>query len=79
MKNNEMTIKNWIEFFIDNNDLKYLGIDLARNNKEISEEWIHAQLNRYKNQGFGHLAVIQKSTGYFIGMGGGTSRIERKK
>ncbi len=63
-------IPSWIEFFIDNNRLKYLGMDLHKSKETLSEEWIKAQLNRYKNQGLGHLAVELKENGDFIGMGG---------
>lgn len=66
----EKDIPSWIEFFIDNNRLKYLGIDLHKSKETLAEEWIKTQLNRYENQGLGHLAVEHKENGNFIGMGG---------
>ena len=63
-------IPSWIEFFINNDRLKYLGMDLQKSKETLSEEWINAQLNRYKNQGLGHLAIVLKDSGDFIGMGG---------
>jgi len=53
----EEDIPTWIEFFIDNDRLQYLGMDLQKSKETLAEEWIKAQLNRYENQGLGHLAV----------------------
>lgn len=66
----EEDIPNWIEFFDNNDRLAYLGFDLKKNKETLAEEWINVQLNRYKNQDFGHLAVELKDGGDFIGMGG---------
>lgn len=66
----EEDISSWVEFFIDNDRLQYLGIDLQKSKEILAEEWIKAQLIRYKNQGLGHLAVELKKSGNFIGMGG---------
>jgi len=66
----EEDIPSWIEFFIDNDRLQYLGMDLQKSKETLAEEWIKAQLNRYENQGLGHLAVELKDSGDFIGMGG---------
>ena len=66
----ENDIDSWTEFFENNDRLIFLGIDLTRDSKTIATEWIMKQLERYRNQGLGHLAVIEKSTGDFIGMGG---------
>lgn len=63
-------IDSWTEFFENNDRLIFLGIDLTRDSNTIATEWIMKQLERYRNQGLGHLAVIEKSTGDFIGMGG---------
>ena len=37
---------------------------------ELAEGWITKQLERYEDEGLGHLAVIEKNSGEFIGMGG---------
>ena len=63
-------IPSWVEFFVGNDRLKYLGFDLQKSKEILAEEWIKAQLNRYENQGLGHLAVELKDNGGFIGMGG---------
>ena len=63
-------IKSWIEFFVDNDRLHFLGMDLSKNKQELATEWINAQLTRYEKQEFGHLAVEIKETNEFIGMGG---------
>lgn len=69
-KLNEHDIPSWVEFFIDNDSLDYLGMDLNHSNEFLAEEWIQFQLKRYENQGMGHLAIELKETGEFIGMGG---------
>lgn len=63
-------IPGWMEFFIDNNRLQYLGLDLQKSKETLGEEWIKTQLSRYDNNGLGHLAVELKGNGDFIGMGG---------
>ena len=63
-------IPSWIEFFVDNNRLQYLGMDLEKSKETLAKEWINAQLVRYEKQGLGHLAVELKANGQFIGMGG---------
>lgn len=63
-------IPNWIKFFINNDRLKYLGIDLQKSKETLAKEWINGQFIRYKNQGLGHLAIVLKDSGDFIGMGG---------
>lgn len=60
----------WIPFFHNNDRLNYLGIDTSKSHEELAEMWIKKQLERYDNEGFGHLAVELKTTGEFIGMGG---------
>ncbi|RTY88550.1 GNAT family N-acetyltransferase [Flavobacterium sp. GT3R68] len=60
----------WTAFFINNNRIKFLGIDITKAPVVLATEWIQRQLERYETQGLGHLAVIEKQTGIFIGMGG---------
>lgn len=66
----ENDIDSWIEFFTGNDRLAFLGIDVSKDDRQLATEWILKQLERYETDGFGHLAVIEKSTGVFIGMGG---------
>lgn len=65
----------WETFFDNNPRIDFLGIDTAKPNAELAEEWINAQFNRYEKQGFGHLAAIEKTTGKFVGMGGILPRV----
>ena len=66
----ENDIGSWLEFFTGNDRLAFLGIDVNKDYRQLATEWILKQLERYKSDGFGHLAVIEKSSGAFIGMGG---------
>lgn len=66
----EKDIDNWADFFDNNDRLHFLGIDLTKDSKTLATEWIYKQLERYEEQGLGHLAVVEKVSGSFIGMGG---------
>ncbi len=66
----ENDIESWLEFFNGNERLAFLGIDVTKDYLKLATEWISKQLERYQTDGFGHLAVIEKSSGAFIGMGG---------
>lgn len=63
-------IESWVEFFENNDRLHFLGIDLSKTHRDLATEWINKQLERYELQGLGFLALIEKSTGNFIGMTG---------
>lgn len=63
-------IHDWSTFFNDNDRLDFLGIDSSKDAQTLATEWIDKQLERYENDGLGHLAVIEKKSGEFIGMGG---------
>lgn len=64
-------IPSWVEFFVDNDRLHFLGIrDWSKSKEVLAENWVLAQLDRYEKQGLGHLAVEVKESGEFIGMGG---------
>jgi len=60
----------WTTFFIDNDHLKYLGIDLTLSPETHATDWIEKQFTRYKKSGLGHLAIELKQTNEFIGVGG---------
>jgi RimJ/RimL family protein N-acetyltransferase len=60
----------WADFFVDNDRLHFFDFDLRKSKEELAEKWITVQLERYKTNGFGHLAVELKSTGALIAMGG---------
>lgn len=63
-------IPSWIDFFKNNDSLHFVGVDLSKSHAELSEAWIRKQLNRYKEQGLGMLAVIEKESGELIGLTG---------
>ena len=63
-------IPTWTEFFVDNDRLKFLGIDVTKDSQTLATEWIQSQLKRYENQGLGFLALIEKETNNFIGLAG---------
>lgn len=52
----EKDVATWVEFFIDNNRLHYLGIDVHKSKEALAEEWVNTQLNRYREEGLGLLA-----------------------
>ena len=66
----------WVEFFHENPYTHFVGVDPSKNETplDISKEWIKRQLERYEKDGYGMLAVIEKSSGDFIGMTGIISR-----
>lgn len=66
----EADIPSWLEFFEDNDRLHFNGLDLSKSYEELADGWIRKQFERYEEQGFGHLAVIEKTSGIFIGMTG---------
>lgn len=72
-------IASWVEFFVDNDRLAFLGMDLSKDKEQLASEWIKAQLKRYEEQGLGHLAVEIKETKEFIGMGGILPRVLENK
>jgi RimJ/RimL family protein N-acetyltransferase len=63
-------IPKWRPFFDNNESLPYLGIDLSKSFDVIAREWIEIQFPRYEETGIGHLAIIEKATNTFIGVGG---------
>lgn len=71
----EADIPSWLEFFEDNDRLHFNGLDLSKSHEELADGWIRKQFERYEEQGLGHLAVIEKSSGKFIGMVGILPRI----
>jgi RimJ/RimL family protein N-acetyltransferase len=66
----ESDIPLWTEFFIDNNLLHFLGLDMSKSHLELATGWITRQFQRYEEEGLGHLAVIEKASGKLIGMTG---------
>lgn len=71
----ENDITAWTEFFIKNENLKFLGIDLEKSPETLATNWIQKQLERYETSGLGHLAVETFHNSEFIGVGGILPRI----
>lgn len=60
----------WMPFFNQQDYHRFLGQDISKPAQERAEVWIQRQIQR-KNEGtFGQLAVIEKCSGEFIGVGG---------
>lgn len=69
----KLTIKDipmWHSFFENNDRLHFLGINSDKSDETNAKEWIEKQIERYENDQFGLLAVIEKKTSEFIGMSG---------
>lgn len=63
-------IESWVSFFENNEKLPYVGVDLNKDARTLATEWINMQLKRYKEQDLGHLAVVEKASGDFMGTAG---------
>jgi ribosomal-protein-alanine N-acetyltransferase len=66
----EKDIDTWAEFFVDNPNARFIGLDLSLPKHELAKIWIDKQLKHYSDNQFGQLAAIEKSSGKFIGLGG---------
>lgn len=63
--------KNWAPFFIDNPAQRFVGADqFTFPPEEKAKNWLSKQIERQQEGKYGQLAVIEKSTGKFIGVGG---------
>ncbi|MFK7785975.1 MAG: GNAT family N-acetyltransferase [Crocinitomicaceae bacterium] len=60
----------WTPFFNQQDYHRFLGQDISKPAKERAEIWIQRQIQRKDEGSFGQLAVIEKSSGKFIGVGG---------
>jgi RimJ/RimL family protein N-acetyltransferase len=63
-------IPEWATFFEQKDYLPYLGIPILENTTEMAKSWIGYQLERYKNNRYGHLVLIEKTSGKLIGQCG---------
>lgn len=60
----------WTPFFDRDDYMRFLGQDINEPAAERSKVWIDRQIQR-KNEGqYGQLAIIEKASGKFIGLGG---------
>lgn len=71
----EKHIDVWANFFVDNPTERFLGFEGSTKTPfEKAELWINKQIERRTNNEFGQLAIIEKKSGQFIGLGGIISR-----
>ncbi len=63
--------EHWASFFVNNPTEKYVGSDqFSIPPLEKAQNWLGMQIKRHENNTYGQLAVIDKSTNKFIGVGG---------
>ena len=63
-------VEKWTGFFVDNQMLKFVGVDMSKSPNTLATDWISRQLERHENQGLGHLAAVEKNSEQFIGVSG---------
>lgn len=63
-------VEDWKEFFEGNDRLHFVGMQDKGTVDEMSEYWIQKQLDRYKADDYGMLAVSEKSSGKIVGQVG---------
>lgn len=66
----ESDIIPWTNFFINNPNLPYLGIDLTKTPEESAKDWVEFQFKRYEENRYGHHALVEIESGEFVGMCG---------
>lgn len=66
----EADLETWAEFFVDNPNARFIGLDLNEDKLVLAQKWFDRQFDRYENNQFGQLAAIEKTTGEFVGLGG---------
>ena len=61
----------WALFFENNPTERFLGFEGSiKSAFEKAQFWVEKQMDRQKNGEFGQLAIIEKESGQFIGLGG---------
>lgn len=60
----------WAPFFINNPGLKYVAMLNPGDPMEESKTWIDRQQKRYADTGYGHLKLVEKTTGKLVGNAG---------
>jgi RimJ/RimL family protein N-acetyltransferase len=67
-------IQSWIPFFNNNPALRFVGMESSMfkhlSCEEKATKWIERQMQRKDEGQYGQVAVIEKATGNFIGVGG---------
>lgn len=60
----------WTPFFFRDDYMHFLMQDITQPTEERAKVWIDRQMQRENDGQFGQLAIIEKSSGTFIGVGG---------
>ncbi len=60
----------WLEFINEDDYQRFLGQNLSLPRKTRARNWIEKQIERMSDNEFGQLAIIEKSSGNLIGLGG---------
>lgn len=60
----------WVPFFDRDDYMRFLGQDITQPAAERSKVWIERQIQRKNEGAYGQLAIIEKDSGKFIGVGG---------
>lgn len=60
----------WKAFFNDKEAVAFLPPNNSLSDYEKSKEWIDKQINRYRNDGYGLQAILDKTTNDFVGQCG---------
>lgn len=60
----------WTPFFDRDDYMHFLGQDVNTPGSERSKAWIERQIQRKEENDYGQLAIIEKSSNEFIGVGG---------
>lgn len=63
----EKDLKQWEEFFLDNDQLAFVGITDPSTPQEESKKWIDRQVARYESSGVGILGAYRKEDHRLIG------------
>lgn len=63
-------IPTWTPFFNQEDYHRFLGQDLSQPGELRARVWIERQIQRQNEGTYGQLAIIEKSSGKFIGVGG---------
>ncbi len=60
-------VESWLDFYQNNPNLQYLGINLNRTDEEMAKAWVHTQMKRYENNAFGQLGIVARTSHELVG------------
>lgn len=67
--------KSWLSFFTKNDRLHFLGIGISKTHEVLAGEWVDKQMSRYRTEGLGLLAIVDKTTDIIVGSCGIMPRV----